>query len=199
VLPGDERAQALTLEGVTAAVLLLAAIGFALQVTAVTPLSSSTSSQHVQNQLQATTEGVLTSTDDTGALQEAVLSWNESEDRFHDAGTAGFYRSGAPPNAFGAELERTLDARNVAYNVVIHYHTEDGDIDSQQLVSQGSPSDNAVSASRTLVVVDDDRLVQRDGSPGTTVSNAEFYMPDANILSDGVYNVVRVEVVAWRV
>jgi hypothetical protein len=194
-----DRGQALTLEGVTAAVLLLAAIGFALQVTAVTPLSPSTSSQHVENQLDASGDGLLDSAAENETLKEAVLYWNPSEDEFHGTGGAPFYRSGAPPNGFGDELERSLEARNVAYNVYVYYQSFDGTIQRQQMVSQGSPSDHAVSASRTITLVDDDRLVQSDGSPGQRVDSSSFYIPDASLTDDGLYNFVRVEVVAWRI
>jgi hypothetical protein len=194
-----DRGQALTLEGVTAAVLVLAAIGFALQVTAVTPLSPSTSSQHVENQLEASVDGLLASAAENGTLKDAVLYWNPDEDEFHGAGDTSFYRSGAPPNGFGEELERSLESRNVAYNVVVYYNTFDGDVQSQQMVSQGSPSDHAVSASRTLTVVDDDRLVQSDGSPGQRADQTSFYIPDTTLVDEGLYNIVRVEVTAWRI
>jgi hypothetical protein len=194
-----DRGQALTLEGVTAAVLLLAAIGFALQVTAVTPLSPSTSSQHVENQLEATGDGMLASAADNGTLKEAILYWDPNEDEFHGSGAAPFYRSGAPPNDFGDELERSLGSRNVAYNVYVSYQTFDGTVQSQQMVSQGRPSDHAVSASHTITLVDDDRLVQSDGSPGQRVGGTSFYIPDASPTDDGLYNFVRVEVVAWRI
>jgi len=194
-----DRGQALTLEGVTAAVLLLAAIGFALQVTAVTPLSPSTSSQHVENQLEASSDGLLTSAAENGTLEEAVLYWDPDEDEFHGSGDAPFYRSGAPPNDFGDELERSFGSRNVAYNVFVYYQTFNGDVQSQQMVSQGRPSDHAVSASQIVTLVDSDRLVQSDGSPGDRVDETSFYIPDATLTEDGLYNVARVEVVAWRI
>nr|WP_267163201.1 hypothetical protein [Halovenus salina] len=83
MVASDDRGQALTLEAVVGAILMLAAIGFALQMTAVTPLSASTSSQHIENQLQSTSEGVLDTAADTGALREAVLYWNETTGEFH--------------------------------------------------------------------------------------------------------------------
>jgi len=191
----DDRGQALTLEAVTAAIVLLVSIGFALQMTAVTPLSASTSSQHLENQLQKTSEGLLASTAADGSLQAAVLDWNESREEFTDADErVNYYRSGPPDNEFGETINATLGDRNIAYNVVVHYQTEDGARASQRLIRQGSPSDHAVSASRTIALDDTDELPD-----GTTLeSSNSFYAPDAD--PDGpLYNVVRVEVIAWRI
>ena len=197
---GDTRGQAFTLEAVTSAILLLAAIGFALQMTAVTPLSASTSSQHLENQLQATGEGVLGSTDESGALEEAVLYWNRTESEFHGATVEPYYRGGPPPNEFGDVLDETFGERNIAYNVLVHYQTENGETKTQEMVRQGQPSDHAVSASRTVELTNDHRLVEYDGSSGPAlgdIDDTEFYV-DAS--SDDVhYNLVRVEVIAWRI
>ena len=201
----DDRSQALTLESITAAILMLAAIGFALQMTAVTPLSASTSSQHLENQLQSTGDGVLASSAETGALEDAVLYWDIGESEFHGAGERSYYRSGAPDTPFGNELTRTFGDRNIAYNVVVHYHTADGEMSSQRMIEQGEPSDHAVSASRTVALTDDHELVDKDGKPtGQTLGEVEdfFYAPDAGIESGGnrpLYNLVRVEVIAWRI
>lgn len=182
----------MTLEAVTSALLLLVAVGFALQMTAVTPLSASTSSQHLENQLQKSSEGVLGSTADNGSLKDTVLEWNETEQRFVGADSVSYYRGSPPDNEFGDALQRAYTNRNVAYNVIVHYHTVDGTVDQQVLIDQGDPSDHAVSASRTLTLRDSDTL-----SDGTPLSAAEFYAPD---IDDGpMYNMVRVEVVAWRI
>lgn len=189
----EERGQALTLEAVTAAILLLVAIAFALQVTAVTPLSASTSSQHLENQLQKTGDGVLASSDADGSLKGAVLDWNETEEAFDEAGEEAFYRSGAPENTFGDTLESVYSDRSIAYNVVVHYHTDDG-MDEQRMVDQGEPSDHAVSSSRTIALHGDDEL-----TTGTKVRETEdFYAPDLDE-DQPLYNYVRIEVIAWRI
>jgi len=190
-----DRGQALTLEAMTAAIVLLVSIGFALQMTAVTPLSASTSSQHLENQLQKTSEGLLASTAADGSLEAAVLDWNETEQRFNGVESeVAYHRSGPPDNAFGDALNGTYGDRNIAYNVVVHYHTADGVRESQRMIDQGDPSDHAVSASRTITLDDRDELPD-----GTMLRSADdFYAPDTD--TDGpLYNVVRVEVVAWRI
>lgn len=198
-----DRGQALTLEAITASLLLLAAVGFALQMTAVTPLSASTSSQHLENQLQATSESLLASAADTGTLKAAILFWNTSEGEFHDSGARPFYRTGEPPNQFGTLLNDTFGDRNIAYNVVIYYQNENGEMERQRMVFQGEPSDHAVSASQTIALVDDDTLIEADGSDGLTLSSvSDFYAPDVGSDASGnrpLYNLVRVEVIAWRI
>lgn len=200
-----DRGQAHTLEAIVGAMLLVTSLGFALQMTAVTPLSASTSSQHLENQLQATGTGVLATTAESGALEDAVLYWNGSADEFH--GADGVYYTNTtdePTNEFGRALNRTFASRNIAYNVYVVYHAANGETERQRMIYQGEPSDHAVSASRTVTLADDDRLVDEDGTPNaTTVSeSASFYAPDAGVESGGnraLYNHVRVEVIAWRI
>ena len=192
---GGDRGQALTLEAVTAAVLILVAVAFALQMTAVTPLSASTSSQHLENQLQKSGQGMLASTAADGSLEAAVLDWNGTEQSFDGADETGMYRSGAPDNAFGQALEETYGDRNIAYNVVVTYHDAGGGMESQKMVDQGDPSDHAVSASRTISLSPTDTMAD-----GTTLAEGDFYAPPADVDDDGpVYNLVRVEVIAWRI
>jgi hypothetical protein len=194
-----DRGQVHTLEGVVAAVLILASVVFALQMTSVTPLSASTSSQHIENQQQATAEGVLASAADSGALKRAVLFWDETNNSFHDARDGRFYTRKAPPNELGHLLDRAFGARGIAYNVWASYQAGDGNATRrQEIVFVGAPSDNAVETTRTVVLTDDDRLVHETGKVnGSRLSQADFYTPD--IASGSVYNVVSVEVVVWRI
>ncbi|TSD09824.1 hypothetical protein DP107_14320 [Haloglomus irregulare] len=197
----DDRGQAHTLEGVIAAILLLSSLTFALQVTAVTPLSASTSSQHIENQQQSVAEGALTVTAENDDLKDAVLYWNESGENFHDA-TRGFYVSGPPPNEFGETLSMAYSGRGIAYNVYVSYQTTTGSWVDQSMLYRGRPSDNAISASRTVTIYDDDCLVDADNTTDTGSCLDDPSVADsfyANDVSDsGVFNVVRVEVVVWR-
>lgn len=203
-----DRGQAHTLEAIAAALLLVTSIGFAIQMAAVTPLSASTSSQHLENQLKASAEGTLASSAQTGALKEAVLYWNLSTEQFHGAEDVTYYRNttAEPSNTFARDLNRTFDRRNIAYNVYVNYHTGDGGMERQRMLFQGEPSDHAVSATHTITLVDDDHLVDEDGSLNATTlreaSPGNFYIPDAGNATSGnqgQYNQVTVEVVAWRI
>lgn len=189
------RGQAYTLEAVIASVLLISSLVFALQVTAVTPLSASTSNQHIENQQRASAAGVLTAAQEAGVLKDAVLFWNDSRAEFHDAERVTFYTNSYPPNEFGNITRRAFEGRGLAVNILIY---PDANADASRMVYRGEPSDNAVSASRTVTIYDDDALT----APGTstTAANANNYsevVPE-DPSGNNVYNVVRVEVTIWR-
>jgi hypothetical protein len=197
----DDRGQALSFEGIAAGIILLSAVGFALQVTAVTPLSPSTSSQHVENQIQSTSEGALDSAGERGALADSVLYWNDSTGTFHSASPDVEHYQGVPSGglAISDTLNRTFADRNVAYNLRIQYHTAEG-LETQQFVEQGRPSDHAVTASRTLVLHESDRLVEADNSEGARLGDpgTGFYAPNLDT-DESMYNILHVKVVAWRI
>jgi hypothetical protein len=192
---GGDRGQAHTLEAFTAALLLVGSIIFALQVTAVTPLTASTSSQHIENQQLQVARGMLDSAVKNGSLREAALNWNDTAGAFADASDEGYYVTGGPSNTtFGAMVNRTFLDRGIAANVNVLYVTTAGDVRSERMVYVGSPSDNAVTATRTLTLYDDDTLLN-----GSTTLNgsSSYFAPDVD--SDGnLYNVVRIEVIVWR-
>lgn len=210
------RGQAHTLEGIVAGLLLLTSLVFALQVTAVTPLSASTSSQQLENQQQSVAEGALAAADEANTLKPAILYGNDSADGqidgrfgFHQTSGEAFYVNNAPRNRFGEILKQTLGDRGLAYNVYVRYQTSDGGTARQRMVYQGDPSDNAVATQRTVTLYDDDRLYkpESDGDTedfdvavptGTTIESAgdDFYISYDAV--GPLFNVVEVEVVVWR-
>lgn len=190
-----DRGQAHTLEAFTAALLLIGGVVFALQVTAVTPLTASTSSQHVENQQLQVAEGLLDSAVENGSLKRALLHWNESSGTFSKTGSEGYYATGGPPTTFGHMLNRTFRDRGIAMNVNVYYLTEGGGTRSQRMVHFGAPSDNAVSARRTITLYDDDTMT--GPSSGGLNDSDSYFAPDI-APSSGYYNVVRVEVLVWR-
>ena len=193
----DDRGQAFTLEAFTASLLLIGSIIFALQVTAVTPLTASTSSQHIENQQQQVAAGLLDSAVSNGSLKEALLYWNDSGGHFAAADSEdGYYTSGGPPNAFGKMLNRTFRDRGIAFDVNVWFVTTSNTVRREQLVNFGTPSDNAVSARRTVTLYDDDRLT----APGFSaeLSDTSNYFARDIAPDSGVYTVVRVEVIVWR-
>lgn len=190
----DGRAQAHTLEAFTAALLLVGSVVFALQVTAVTPLTASTSSQHIENQQAQVARGVLDGAAENGSLREAVLDWNDSVGAFLNASDQGYYvRAGQANNSFNAMLDRTFLERGIAANVNVRYLTADGDLRSRRMVYLGSPSEHAVSVSRSITLYDGDEL---DGGPTTLNDSESYFIPDRG--EGSVHNVVRVEVVVWQ-
>jgi hypothetical protein len=109
-----DRGQAYTLEAFIAALLLISSLTFALQVTAVTPLSASTANQHIENQQRSSASGVLAAGHESGALKEAVLYWNASTERFHDATRNDYYTNEYPDIPFGEMLDRAFGGRGLA-------------------------------------------------------------------------------------
>jgi hypothetical protein len=193
------RGQAHTLEGVVASLVLLSAIIFALEMTAVTPLSASTSSQHIENQQEATARGIFASAAETGALKRAVLNWNTTAEQFFNTSDVGYFTSNPPPNKFGRMLNRSFNEGGIAYNVRLNYLSEGNQRQDHRLVYQGVPSDNAVETSWTVVLRDTDELTDSDEQDtGTQLSGASSYFaPDT--ATGNVFNVVRVEVTVWRI
>jgi hypothetical protein len=164
-------------------------------MTAVTPLSASTSSQHIENQQQASAGGGLAMAAENDSLRRTLLYWNGSSDRFHGATTNGFYTRRLPTD-LGQRLERTFGERGIAYNVYAIYY-KSGRPQRKPILYRGEPTDNAVAAGRTVVIGNDTRLLNADTSPGSRVNDSNFYA-DKNGVGP-LFDVVRVEVVVWRI
>lgn len=223
-----ERGQAFSIEAIVASVLLLSGLLFALQVTAVTPLTASTSSQHIENQQAATTRGVLATASADDSLRRSVLLWDATDSngdnrpefycaaaRPYYTGTprtggdcgSGAYADVTPVSAFGDHLADAFDQAGFAYNVRVIYQTADGSA-TQRLRYVGDPSDNAVTVRSYLTLYDDDQLLRPDDGDadtlpeetGTKLENAgtNFFVSVDRYPSSPVYDVFRVEVTVWR-
>lgn len=180
------------------ALILISGVLFALGATAVTPLSASTSNQHIQNQQLVTGNDLLAASAANGTLREAVVYWNSSANGFEGATDDGYYTVGGPPTPFGNALNATFREQRIAFNVYVTYW--DGTSRRQRpMVYMGSPSDNAVTASRTVTLFNDTAL----SAPGETRNvstasmNGDFYVPDVAPGSE-LFNVVEVRILVWR-
>lgn len=195
----DSRAQAHTLEGIAAALLVLMGLFLALQAVTTTPSTASTANQYLGKQAENAAEGVLVAADEEDSLRGTVLYWNDSEHRFHDVSGRGYYLGRGPPTRFGRLLNRSFAPRRIAFNVNLHYVKQSGSRGHRRLVYSGHPNEDAVTASRSVTLYDDDRLRDADGErTDATVSEAsQFFVPDA-APNASLYNVVEVEVVVWR-
>lgn len=195
----DDRGQSYVLEAIGASIIMVSAVVFAIQATAVTPLSVSTASQHIENQQQATAETLLDQAAANGTLQDAMLNWSDDDRRFHNASTEGYYVGEPPDNAFGDLLNRVFSSERIATNVYVGYDTPNGR-KATPYVYQGTPSDNAVVASHSLVLTDGMNLTapgQENRTLNATNATASFYAPD--VMPNGtVYNVIEVRIVVWR-
>lgn len=196
----DDRAQAHTLEAFAAAILIVAGLTFALQATAVTPLSASTSNQHLENQQRAVANDLLETSAANGDLEAALLRWDPDRESFTGERSPSYFTGGGPPNAFGEALNASFGERRIAFNVRIRHGPGDGN--ETTLVSMGAPSDNAVTATRTVVLTDDANLTA-PGYQNTTLrmlsdgsASGEFYAADAG--GGAVYDRLEVRIVVWQ-
>ena len=196
----DDRGQAHTLEAFTAALLLIAGLIFATQATAVTPLSASTSNQHVENQAAVAAGDVLTTTEARGDLKAALLYY---DDGF--VGAEDDYYTGLPnaSHPLHDPLRQAFDLRRIAFDVDVYYPAADGSgIERIRLVDMGSPSDNAATASTRVALYADDRFgTDPNAEEGEYVlsedGGAEYFAPPAGG-SDTLYTVVEVRITAWQ-
>ncbi len=193
-LGDNDRGQAHTLEAFVAAILLVAGLTFALQATAVTPLSASTSNQHIENQHRAVATDLLETSAANGDLRDAVLHWDPDNETFIGTpeGTA-YYTQGGPPTAFGDALDRTFLESRIAFNVHVRYHTNGSQV-RQRMVFMGTPSDNAVTASRTVPVSNE--TVTTEVLAHADQPDPAFYAPDD--VDGPMYNYLEVRIVLWR-
>jgi hypothetical protein len=211
-----DRGQAHTLEAVAAGVILLSALVFASQAAAVTPLTASTSSQHIENQEQASVDGMLAAAKTNGTLKPMVLLVNNSSGLYYGTSrVTPTYSNGGPPSTFGAALNRTWRDEGIAFNVdVNHIQRVEGQQSRAQrsVVYMGEPTDSSVSASTVVTLYDDDRLHEPGGGATTPTNvtlnettwdddgdgeqNDIFYVSD--VYDGPTFNVVEVEVTVWR-
>jgi len=197
---GDgDRGQAYTLEAFVAGLLVLSGVVFALQATAVTPLSASTSNQHVGNQERTVAYGLMGAAKANGTLEAAVVDWNETGGRFVGlSADADAFSNGGPPNSFGRSLNETFRDQRTAFNVALRYRGN-GSLGIQPVVNMGVPSDDATVATRSVVLYDDTQLPSgRNVSAAAANDTTSFYAPDAEP-NGTLFNVVEVRVTVWRI
>lgn len=187
------RGQAHTLEGIAAALVVVLAVTFTLQATAVTPMTASTASQHIETQHERAASGLLETARSNGTISPTLRYWNESGATFRNASDRGYYVGTTPDTAFGTMLQSTFGDRAIVFNVNVYYVTRDGDRRKRRVVYKGNPSSDAVAVSRYVTLYDDQRLTGDPDAP--TLENASYFVPDA---PGPLYGVVEVEVVVWR-
>jgi hypothetical protein len=192
------RGQAHTLEGVAAALVVVLAVTFTLQATAVTPLTASTASQHIETQHERAASGLLDTAHESGSISTTLRYWNDSGAEFQGVRSDnGYYVSDTPNTTFGGALADTFGDRAIVYNVNTYYVDQNRNGEDERrlrrLVYNGDPSADAVAVSRFVTLYDDQRMT---GSGGTvTLANSSYFTPNA---PGPVYAVVEVEVVVWR-
>lgn len=203
-----DRGQAYTLEGITAAFLLLLATLYALQAVILTPITVGTVDEGSQSRLRAEATDILqvTASRESEDLTYHALHWSPLDRTFAGADSPRVgYGSGGPPGEFGRFLEESFDNRGRTYNLLVRYRQNNStNAGIQRMVYSGEPSRSAVVATYTLTLFDDMRLTGPERST-TTIGEMDtnatdnddgyFYAPD---VADGpTYNVIEVRLVVW--
>jgi len=209
----DDRAQAFTLEGFIAAVVVLSALLFALQSIVITPSTGGQIGGQTERSLQQQAGDVLDTNAETGNLSRVVRYWDPcNNDNFHNANSFGYSTASNITDGkygLGTLLNETFEDRGRPFNVVVEYQTNSsaagwaaGETENVTVFRQGAVSTQSVVASRTVVLYDDQtltappaddtRLGEVDAQ--SCAGDPEFAIPDAAPDSE-VYNVVTVKVI----
>jgi len=204
VVTVSDRAQAYTLEGLAASILVLTAFLFALQAIVVTPTTPGTVDRESRAELDAQVRDVLHAAHANQSLTTEVLRWNSTDGTFysadHEVSETFGHGSRTPRGEFGAMLNQTFGQRGFTYNVYVEYRKRSDHTSSEEVVyiRRGEPTDNAVSASISIALFDDMRLTSPTSNTtlGATANETVFYARDIDD-SGPLYNVVVVRVVVW--
>lgn len=205
----SDRGQMYTLEGVIGALVIISAVVFAMQSVALTPTGGGSVAPEERTDLRHQANDVLTlaAQNDTFDLSQLSRYWSQSKRTFFGGLNPRLgYGDRDPPGAIGRLLNDTFASQARQYNLILRYRpaTPGGDTLSTPVVFQGVPADNAVVATQTVTLFDNQTLT----SPGTgnvelwqydtdfTDSDDGFYpIPDA--IDGPVYNVVEVRLIVW--
>ncbi|OYR62611.1 hypothetical protein DJ79_16530 [Halorubrum ezzemoulense] len=195
----DDRGQAHTLEAFTAALLLVTGLIFATQATAVTPLSASTSNQHVENQASIAAQDLLATTEESGNLTAALLYYDNGS--FVGGGDDGIY-AGVPPETHPLHdpLTEAFGERQVAFDIDVYHPADGGNRTTDvEMVDMGSPTDNAATASIRVALYGDDRFGADDQYElAKNGSNEGYFAAPADGTGEVLYTVVEVRITAWQ-
>jgi hypothetical protein len=201
----DRRAQAYTLEGVAAGLVLVSALLFAFQAVSVTPAVTGAVNAESRAQLQTETSDTLHAAHSQGALERTVLNYNNSTETFAGADPSGNasatevgYGLDDIPGEFGAMMNQTFEQRGFAFNVYVEYLDEDDPSQTNRRVValRGEPTADTVSASVSVALYDSDRLPNGYTLAEVDATNDKSYFA-SDIDSGELFNVVTVEVVVW--
>ncbi|WP_323171498.1 hypothetical protein [Natrialba sp. PRR66] len=205
-----DRGQAYTLEGFIGAMVVLLAVLFALQSVVITPSSGGLTDRSVQSQVQQEAQDALVVADHDENVSALLRHWDE------DGGFAGTNGSVAPgedhetftqndlenASVLGGILNQRFANQGWNYNLEFHY-TDGTEIETEHktAVYQGSPSADAITASYTVTLYDDQYVTPANDQTleefASDSENEEPVIPPAEGVDGSVYNVVEVRLVVW--
>lgn len=202
-----DRGQAYTLEGFIGAMVVLMAVLFALQSVVITPTSGGLADRSVQSQVQQEAQDALVVADHHDNLSALVRHW-DGEGGFAEA-TGSEAPNGDYETFDQADLENAsvlgeiLNQRfaDQGWNYNLEFHYTDGtelETENKTAVYQGSPPSDAVTASYTVTLYEDQYVEpEREHTLEESEAEDEATIPSAEGDDDPVYNVVEVRLVVW--
>jgi len=165
----DDRAQAFTLEGFIASVVVLTAILFALQAIVLTPTSGGQIDEEVRSSLATQAKDVLTASAHNGTRDlshhvrffsnESNGTWVGNSDEL-DYGYENDQPLAPSESLLGTGLNKTFKQRGFTYNVELEHlsETEPDETETVNMVFRGVPTEEAVSVTYTVVLYDNETL-----------------------------------------
>lgn len=199
----EDEAQIHTLEGFTAAFIIVFALLFAVQAIGITPTSSSTASQAVELHNYKMVDDILSQSKANGELKASMLYWNKTDESFGESLEGRNHYSGrlgnSVPNVGGTEASprsfnetlQSLHRRGIAHNVHLACGGEE-----HRFIYNGQPSKHAVTASVTVQLHDQDKVNLSDGGE-EKLSKVDYLCDDISGNTD-LHSVVEVKITAWR-
>lgn len=205
-LSDRKRGQIHTVEAVAAAILILTGVVFAQAITAVTPMTASTASQHAENQQGELAIGFTTITNSDETLKNTILYWDNTDERFHDSqGETIYYTINTPNSEFGDLAQSHFIDRGLGLHVTLEYYRDDGTGELEQVsvpyMDFGTASNHAYTATTIVTLYDSDPLINEDGTENSVTledGSSTHFMNDADPDSE-IYNIVEVNITIWRI
>jgi len=191
----DEKAQLHTLEGVSAAAIMLLILLYAIEATSLTPLTSSTANVHVESELQIMGQDILSALDYAepgydSRLKSDVSNWNGSEFSWNGTYYVDISKKNLSNNMTGI-FEKVLVNWGIAHNVELKYLTiseNQTSTASSTMIYNGDPSNNAIIVSRKIVLQNGN--INASNFPSNPIPDID---PSTNL-----YNIVDVKIILWR-
>ena len=204
------RGQMFTLEGLASALVLLGALFLAIGSVVVTPTTGGDVDQSTQTDLQQQADDILlmTAQSESQDLSSLVRYWSQSQRTFAGATNPRIgYGSEQLPGTFGELLNETFTQRSYFFNIELAYRPANLSTGTQtvRMAYRGEPSDDAVTASYTVTLYDNQTLTTDNASQNvelwqydTNATNSDDgYYPVPNAVEGPIYNVVEVRLLVW--
>lgn len=193
----DDKAQLHTLEGVSAATLILLVIIYAIDATSMTPLTSSTANAHIETELQILGQDILNTLDYqepgyNSKIKEDVLDWDGRQYLWN----GNYYMVNGGSDSLNSNLAQVLKtmlvSQGIAHRVEVTYLILSDNLIITSapvlIIDAGVPSNNAIAVSRKIVLQNTDCP---DGyKDETKIGDID---PSTNL-----YNIVEVRIILWR-